>query len=123
MTRIGNIEFRLTQTIGEPPRDYVEIVKWYPNKYYKRENEFEKEGEWYIHRDSFGYRYRMHENCFTNPESCYTIATLDIKEEPDVISVGLRPFDLEPDEEADYKEVVKQAYQYTYNLWKRQNSL
>jgi len=118
--RIGKIEFRLTKSLGRNPRDYVEIVFWYPNHYYGNEDQYKKDGEWYLPKEGPA-AYRIHEGCFKNPESCYTLATIEIKEEPDIISVGLRPFELAAKDRADFEAIVRLAYEYTINLWKEQN--
>lgn len=120
-TRIGNVEFRVSKTIGSHPRDYIDIILWYPNPDYGREDQYEKvDNEWYIPKGEY-YHYRKHESCFKNPESCYTVATIDIREEPDVVSCGLRPFDLKPKDRADFEAIVRLAYEYTIDLWRKQN--
>ena len=122
-TRIGNVEFRVSKTLGSHPRDYIDIVFWYPNSDYGQEYQYEKiDGEWYIPKGMGCNFYRIHESCFKNPESCYSVATIDIKEEPDVLSVGLRPFDLKPKDRADFEAIVRLAYEYTANLWREQNN-
>ena len=121
-TRIGNIAFRVSKTIGSHPRDYVDIVLWYPNPDYGQEDQYKKvDKEWYIPKEG-AYHYRKHESCFKNPENCYTVATIDIKEEPNILSVGLRPFDLKPKDRADFEAIVRLAYEYTVNLWREQNN-
>ena len=114
--RLGNVEFRMAKSLGRNPHDYVDIVLWYPNAYYGREGEFEWSGEWATPKDRPN-SYRVHESCFKNPESCYTVATIDIREEPDVHSVGLRAFELGPKDYADFLAIVKQAYRYAHQTW------
>ena len=41
-TRIGNVEFRVSKTLGLNPRDYIDIVFWYPNPDYGQEDQYEK---------------------------------------------------------------------------------
>ena len=69
-TRIGQLELRRTSD-----KKMFEIVKWYPNEYYGKEHEYEKNGEWYV-RDGEP-MCRVHENLFSSPELCYTIAFID----------------------------------------------
>lgn len=121
-TRIGNVEFRLSKTLGLHPRDYIDIILWYPNPDYGQEDQYEKvDKEWYIPKSGNNHC-RKHESCFKNPESCYTVATIDIKEEPNILSVGLRPFDLKPKDRADFEAIVRLAYEYTVDLWRKQNN-
>ncbi len=72
--RIDNIECRNSQGC-------YEIVKWYTNKYYGSEESMIEEGyerivyddgRWALQKDCF----TIHGSCFANPESCYTISTL-----------------------------------------------
>ena len=122
-TRIGSVEFRVSKTLDSHPRDYIDIVFWYPNPDYGQEDQYEKiNGEWYTPKGMGCNFYRKHESCFKNRESCYSVATIDIKEEPDVLSVGLRPFDLKPKDRADFEAIVRLAYEYTVNLWREQNN-
>jgi len=116
--RIGNIEFRLAKSLAYPSEDYVDIICWYPNSYYGREKDFIKDGEFYIDREYPSIR--THESCFKNKESCYTVATIDIEEEPDVCSVGLRAFNLSEEEYKNFLIIVKLAYQYAHELWSEQ---
>jgi len=120
-TRIGDIAFRLAKSFGRNPRDYVDIIKWYPNSYYGREDEFVKtDGGMYAPKDGGGWR--VDPSCFKNPESCFTLATIEIEEEPDVCSCGLRPFELSPKDDSDYRAIVKLAYQYAYQIWRSQQN-
>ena len=101
-TRIGNIEFRTVQMDGTNQR-CVEIICWTPNSLYGKENEFEA-----IQDDKV----------FKEKEVCYTIATIEIKEHPDVKSCSMRAFQLDEQDDKDFKKLVIYAYQYAVRLAK-----
>jgi hypothetical protein len=72
--RLGNLELRKAVYIcKEPKYPSYHIDKWEPNKYYKQEREYIKDGDYYRPKDS--YKYRIHKNCFKNPETCYSVAS------------------------------------------------
>lgn len=103
--RIGNIELRCVNETWE-------IVQWYPNYFYQRENEF-------IKVDDEHYRYKdndncyVHKDCFRNPESCCVIAFVERSEdEPDILSVGIRPWQLNEKDEQDFKQILKLNFDY-----------
>ena len=116
--RIENIECRNSQ-------GRYEIVKWYPNKYYGAEESMIAEGyergtnpdgSWYLEKDWF----KVHQSCFVNEESCYTIATLkwDAGEYcNELISVGPRLLDLSKEERDAFFEV----YRYAEDRIKQEN--
>ncbi len=66
--RRNNIE--LQKPVGESK--IFTIIKHQPNSLYGRENDYVKDGEWYV-----GEFCRYHENCFTKPESHYVIAFIE----------------------------------------------
>ncbi len=104
--RIGNVEYRTVVSING--HKYVEIVRWVPNSLYGKEDEFEKSPF-----DSKTKNGAVYDNsCFKNPEVCYTIATIDYADEPDIKSVGMRAFDLDEQDEKDFKKLIRYAYQY-----------
>lgn len=104
--RIGNVEYRTVVSFSG--HKYVEIVRWVPNSLYGKEDEFEK--------SAFGSKTKngvvYNDNCFKNPEVCYTIATIDYSDEPDIKSVGMRAFDLNEQDAKDFKKLICYAYQY-----------
>ncbi len=110
--RIGEIEARWTQTSPE-------IVFWYPNRYYGKldeylSNGYEKRGG-VIYKDNYG----IGLSCFENPETCYTIAFLELVEKEDTCdlhSVGARILDLEREELSDFWEVYRKAHYQIENL-------
>jgi len=103
--RINQIECRFSQ-------GRYEIIKWYPNGYYGKEQEYVDNG-WEL---SGGF-YRndnvsIHENCFVNPESCYTVATLHYDDGEgccDMHTVGPRLLQLSKSERADFFAVYEYA--------------
>lgn len=104
--RIGNIEYRTV--VSSSGHKYVEIIHWVPNSLYGKEDEFENSS--FDSKTKNGVVYN--DNCFKNPEVCYTIATIDYSDEPDIKSVGMRAFDLDEQDEKDFKKLIRYAYQY-----------
>ena len=104
--RIGNIEYRTVVSFNG--HKYIEIVRWVPNSLYGKENEFEKSPFDNKIKDGAVYD----DSCFKNPEVCYTIATIDYSDEPNIKSVGMRAFDLDEQDENDFKKLIRYAYQF-----------
>ena len=104
--RIGNIEYRIA--VSYSGHKYIEIVHWVPNSLYGKEDEFEK--------SSFDTQIKNEvcydDACFKNREVCYTIATIDCADEPDIKSIGMRAFDLNEQDEKDFKKLIRYAYQF-----------
>jgi hypothetical protein len=108
--RINNIECRSNQ-------DRYEIVKWYPNTYYGAEQRLIEEGyerveypnnRWQLKRDW----HNIDMSCFINPESCYTIATLEYDDDEmccDMTTVGPRLLELDKKERDNFFTVYKLA--------------
>lgn len=71
--RIKNLEFKKCTYIGKIPIicDY-EIVIWLPNKYYNKQSEYIKEGDYY-YKDKATYHHKFHKSVFENPEYCLTL--------------------------------------------------
>lgn len=115
--RIGTIGYRISQTISDMPKTYIDIVKWYPNPYYKKEAYYEKTEEGnYVDR-TYNTPVYISPGCFINAENCYSLAIIDLSDEPNVRSVGLRPWELEPQEREWYDKIVKEAYDYAIKLY------
>jgi hypothetical protein len=103
--RINQIECRFSQ-------GRYEIVKWQPNCYYGKQQEYIDNG-WILS----GGMYRLNntgisEGCFVNPESCYTIATLNYQEGEgccEMTTVGARLLELSKSERADFFAVYEYA--------------
>ena len=103
--RINQIECRFSQ-------GRYEIVKWQPNCYYGKEQEYRENG-WEL----TGGFYRLNNTsisagCFENPETCYTIATLHYDKGEgwcDMKTVGSRLLELSRPERADFFAVYEYA--------------
>lgn len=106
--RLGDIEYRIIN-------NHIEIIKWYKNDYYGHENDYIKDGDFY--HPTYDSHISIHKSCFEYPESCYVIATIDIKEEPAVNSVGLRAFELTDEDYKNFREIVKLAYNFARELY------
>ena len=75
---------------------------------YGKENEFEKSPFNNKIKDGVVYD----DSCFKNPEVCYTIATIDYSDEPNIKSIGMRAFELNEQDEKDFKRLIRYAYQF-----------
>ena len=103
--RINQIECRFSQ-------GRYEIVKWQPNGYYGKEQEYIDNG-WEL----TGGFYRLNNTsisagCFKNPETCYTIATLTYDADEyccDLKTVGPRLLELDKKEREDFFAVYEYA--------------
>lgn len=99
--RIGNLELRKAVNIfnKEPEHPSYHIDKWESNPYYKQERKYIKDGDFYKPKNC-EYSYRIHKNCFKNPESCYSIAYFNWDKEGfyELRFVGDRPIKLNKEE-------------------------
>jgi len=68
--RIQNLELR--NVLGSDTCQ--EIVKWHPNPYYQKQDQFRKDGKYYI--DPSGPT-KLDESCFLSPETCYAIVFIE----------------------------------------------
>lgn len=91
--RLGNIEAR--RIVSD--KYSHEIVKWMPNPRYGKENEFTYNEDTGFYDDGSGHLH-IDPNCFKYPETCYILAYITDDEEPDVHSVGKRPWELDEDD-------------------------
>lgn len=78
--RIENLEIRQASYLLPkdkwPKNPSYDIVLWYPNKYYGRENEFpEDKLDSSFRTDPKYWNHRIHKSCFKHPESCFVIAS------------------------------------------------
>lgn len=75
LKRMGNLAMSKCSYLGnEPEIPSYEIVKYYPNHYYGRKDDFEPVGGgMYKEKGSDG-GWRVHEACFKYPESCFSVA-------------------------------------------------
>ena len=122
--RINNLECRFSQ-------NRYEIVKWSPNPYYDSEDKLIEEGfEKILHPDgSFKLTkdfYSIHESCFKNHESCYTIATLVYDESEgccDLHTVGSRLLELDEGERIDFFKVYENSEELIINESKNKSNV
>lgn len=92
-----------------------EIVKWQPNPYYGKLDEYIKDGYEYSFDGIFLKKpgHSIQKTFFENPESCYTLAYwVDIDNDemsPDLKFVGSRPFMLDPQEKLYFMQLAEIA--------------
>ncbi len=108
--RIDNIECRCKD-------GRYDIIKWYTNEYYGNEESMiadgwervdHDNGSWALRKD----RSTIHGSCFVNPESCYSIATLEYSSGEgccDLITVGSRVLDLKKKDRKAFFKVYRLA--------------
>jgi hypothetical protein len=117
--RFGNIGF-----------DYInkqyEILKWQPNPYYGKEEDYEliklnPVSVKVTEEDVYGYTpkgehygaFIVDKSCFENPETCYVLSTFTIDDEgPNLVWCGERPLNLDKREWSNFMKCVKLAYNY-----------
>lgn len=91
---------------------FYEIILWYPNEYYGREQDLLDKG--YV-RDSESFTIPGHSidlSCFEYPEVCYVIAFIHLNHrEPCTYleTVGERLLELTPQDKEDFFEVYSRA--------------
>lgn len=103
--RINNLEFReYTSTKKDKP--LYEIVKWYPNIYFGKEEDYKKEG--YIDTKDFLQKggINISKLAFTLPQTCIVIAFIEKgSEDWGLKSVGERLLELTPEEWEDFHQI------------------
>jgi len=117
LTHINNMKIRIENIECRFSQNQYEFVRWYPNKYFGTKDKLIAEGyELHnIHDDNFILtkgNHTIHDSCFLNPESCFTIATIvyDKKEYyTEIKSVGNRLLGLTKKERNYFFEVYKYA--------------
>jgi hypothetical protein len=103
--RINQIECRFSQ-------GRYEIVCWQPNSYYNKQEEYLADG-W--ERSGGFYRKNnisISEQCFVNPETCYTVATLHYDADEgccDMQTIGPRLLQLDREHREDFFAVYELA--------------
>ena len=105
--RINNIEFKeYVSTKKDKP--LYEIIKWYPNTYYNKEQEYRDNG--YVDNGNFLKNdfHSIQKSLFNNRESCYVIAFIEKGSESwDLRSVGERLVELNQEEQNDFFDVYR----------------
>lgn len=113
--RIGNIQFRKSKSLLD--KEYFEIVRYHPNKEYKRESEYnfdEESNRFWKYIEGTDIKVYYSASCFIHPESCYTLATFE--DDPDTTNkyelkyCGDRPLELNKEEFDIFNEIVRWAY-------------
>jgi hypothetical protein len=108
--RIDNIECRCKD-------GRYDIIKWYTNKYYGSEEAMIADGWNRVDHDNGDWALRkdwstIYSSCFKNPETCYTIATLEYSTGEgccDLITVGSRVLDLKKKDRKAFFKVYRLA--------------
>ena len=103
--RINQIECRHSQ-------GRYEIVRWQPNSYYNKQEEYLADG--WEHSRGFYHKgfTSVSEGCFVNPETCYTVATLHYEDGEgccDMRTVGPRLLELDRPDREDFFAVYELA--------------
>jgi hypothetical protein len=113
--RIGNIQFRTSKTLLG--KEYFEIVKYYPNKQYKKESEYnfdEESNRFWKYIEDTNIKVYYSTSCFVYPEACYTLATFEDDEgeinKYELKYCGDRPLELDEEEFEIFNEIVRWAY-------------
>ena len=118
--RKGNVEVRLAHTLkfnGRESEEYWDVVLWYPNCYYGHIDEYKPAKDrpgMYTRKTGADWETHcyIHEDCFKNPESCYSIGRFEFNDdEPDFTSVGSRPWDIPDEEKQNFEDVIKKFYE------------
>lgn len=101
--RIKNLEYR--------NKSFPEIVLWYPNPYYGREDEFvmSEDGNWYSYPGKPNCS--IHKCGFESPELCITIAMFTKNKDGEyyIEFVGDRPLDNKVDWQ-DFRTLLQVGY-------------
>jgi len=104
----------LSSHLNGPPFAFFEIVKYEPNPYYGKEEEYDFNGEYY--RPKNNNYFEIHKSCFKNPENSYLLASWkDIDDDelsPDLQFVNSRPFNLDEEEQTSFWELAKLGQEY-----------
>ena len=76
----------------------------------------------YRRKDSPDSCCRVHESCFKNPEVWYVVADVIDRgdEEPDIKSIGRRPWELGVMDRADFDEIVNAVFKDYYASYKNE---
>ena len=118
--RIGDLEFRQAtyllpkEKLPENPAWHIDY--WYPNGYYGRESEFIKDGDWYLYPDN--HHFRVHKDCFKNPQSCMAIASFNYNSHEgcyELEFVGDRPMSLPRELKETFWELLKYGFNQLNN--------
>lgn len=125
--RIGNIEatnYVNVEGVIKPMQSHLnknfsffEIIKWEPNPYFGKQDEYELDGfgETWKRKDGTSSVGLVGESFFTKTESCYMLAHFaDLNHDevcPELRFCGGRPFDLSIEEMRDFMQAAKACYE------------
>ena len=107
--RLNNIEIRPISLDSEYA---FEVVKWYPNDLYGKISDYEPKTEgsdMYILKRGTN-QVSFHKDMFSLKELCYVIAFITRSKEPDVMSVGDRPWCLSEQDRVDFDILIKEFF-------------
>jgi len=119
-----NVRLRMGNMCFENIQDIYEIVKYEPNGYYGKEEDYElikvnsfngNETDAYAYTpkgEGYG-SFIIDKSCFQNPERCYVVASFDVDDEgANLVWCGERPLRLTKSEWQDFMECVKFGYSH-----------
>lgn len=128
--RIDNIEVRnfyldkegiprsIQSHLNIVPFSYFEIVRYYPNKYFGKEDQYVWVKEYAVTESSF----KIHKDLFLNKEHSYTLASwgeVSFQDElKGLMFIGDRPFELDESEFNTFCQVARIGQEYLNNLHK-----
>ena len=122
--RIGNLEFRKASYLcGEedlPKHIGYDINKWVPNSYYGKESDFIKDSEFYRPNSEHYSFCRIHKDCFTHPEYCYSISRFYWDNSEGCYEfefIGNRPTQLIEEERKVFWELVDYGFKQLNPWW------
>lgn len=128
--RINNLEFKHASYLLPKDKwpDYPawDIVKWYPNEYYNKQDEFipiKGDPKFYQHPE-FTFC-KVHKDCFKYPETCYSIATFEYDKHEDFYELHFvcdRPLYLNEDEIKTFWELIKFGNTYLNDTNRNRNN-
>lgn len=128
--RINNLEFKpasyLLPKDKWPDHPAWSIVKWHPNEYYNKQDEFIpiKEDPKFYQHPKFTFC-KVHKDCFKYPETCYSIATFEYDSYENFYElhfVSDRPLDLNEDEIKTFWELIKFGNTYLNDTNRNRNN-
>lgn len=110
--RVGNLMFRKATYLGkEPEFPFWNIDVFYPNAYYGKEGNYDKDGDFYV-KPNAEIPVRIHKDCFKHKESCYVVASFERDSEGyyELKFIGDRPLNLKKKDFEDFMKLVKFGY-------------
>lgn len=78
----GKIEFRYSECNGG-----FEVVKWYPNSFYGKQDEFEEEEPGRFRKKKYPYPFYVDGKTFTTKENCYVVAFVRVDFDKKTVSL------------------------------------